>query len=105
MPGLSRHESHVLHRLRRLAASYAARLRAARRAAGDAAAPTAEPLQWRLESELTGRLRDLSAGDPFHGGLILIYGFLEWLQLQRCRALLIARAHRWPAPDVTGEVI
>ncbi len=58
---------------------------------------TAQPaVQWRLRGDLELELRNLLSGDPFHAGLILIYGLLELIQYERCRALLIASTQGWP---------
>ncbi len=59
--------------------------------------------QWRLRGALAEELRGLIGGYPFHAGLVLIYGLLELLQYERCRALLIGRSRNWePAELHTG---
>jgi hypothetical protein len=56
--------------------------------------------QWRLRRQLAGDLRTLLGGDPFHVGVILIYGILELLQYEKCRALLIAQSRHWRAAEM-----
>ncbi len=56
--------------------------------------------QWRLRHQLARDLRSLLGGDPFHAGVILIYGLLELLQYEKCRALLIARSRHWDAAEL-----
>ena len=56
--------------------------------------------EWHLRDALAQRLRDLIGGDPFHAGLVLIYGLLELIQYERCRALLIARSRGWSVATV-----
>lgn len=60
-------------------------------------------VQWRLRHRLAGDLRSLLGGDPFHAGIIFVYGLLELLQYEKCRALLIAQSRRWDAADVLAE--
>jgi hypothetical protein len=54
--------------------------------------------QWFLRAQLERGLHDLAAGDPFHPALVPILLGLEWIQFERARALLLARAYGWPAP-------
>jgi hypothetical protein len=61
-------------------------------------------IQWRLRNQLSQRLREMLGGDPFHAGLVFIYGLLELLQRERCRALLIASARRWDSSQVLHGV-
>ncbi len=56
--------------------------------------------QWRLRHQLASDLRSLLGGDPFHAGVILIYGLLELLQYEKCRALLIAQSRHWGAAEL-----
>lgn len=51
--------------------------------------------QWLLRDQLFKRLHALLAGDPFHVGMILIYGLLEGIQFERLRGLLLARSQHW----------
>lgn len=57
-------------------------------------------IQWRLREKLAGDMRGLLGGYPFNAGIFLIYAVLELLQFERCRALLVARAHGWDAAGV-----
>lgn len=99
LPRASGREAYVLARLKKSVARYRARLLGLRRQALDNGSidPAA---QWRLHAALALELRALIGGDPFHAGLVLIYGLLELLQYERCRALLIARARGWERPDI-----
>jgi hypothetical protein len=90
-------EAYVLGRLQRLLSSHQADVLAERQRARHASAlnkmdPDAE---WRLRSDLASRVRDLACGTPFHAGLVFIYALLEWLQFERARAVLTARAYHW----------
>lgn len=58
--------------------------------------------QWRLRHQLARELRSLLGGDPFHAGVILIYGLLELLQYEKCRALLIAQSRHWSVAELTA---
>lgn len=59
--------------------------------------------QWRLRHRLASDLRSLLGGDPFHAGVVLVYGLLELLQYEKCRALLIAQSRHWgPAELLVG---
>ena len=57
------------------------------------------PGAWTHHRNLERRLRLLLAGDPFHPALILIYLLLEFLAMEKLRALMLARLRGWPAPD------
>jgi len=90
-------EAYVLERLQRLLSSHQAAVLAERRRGQRASAlneldPDAE---WRLRSDLAARARDLVCGTPFHAGLVFIYALLEYLQFERARAILTARAYHW----------
>lgn len=54
--------------------------------------------QWFMRARLERGLRDLVAGDSFHPAMVPILLGLEWIQFERCRALLLARAYGWPVP-------
>lgn len=56
--------------------------------------------QWRLRLQLAKDLRSLLGGDPFQAGVLLIYGLLELLQYEKCRALLIAQSRHWDATEL-----
>lgn len=96
-------EGYVLTRLEKLVTGHLEALREARLQWRRAADPTGldSDVQWRRREALAHDLRDLLGGYPFHAGFFLTYALLELLQLERCRALLMARAYGW---DATGVV-
>lgn len=57
---------------------------------------------WVQRRVLAARLRLLLAGDPFHGGILLIYALLECIQFERIRAILLLRAYQWPQKMLGG---
>lgn len=86
----------VVSRLERLWRAHARAIAAQRASHSGAGADPDE--QWLLRSRLERGLRDLAAGDPFHPALVMILLDLEWIQFERVRALVLARAYGWPAP-------
>lgn len=61
--------------------------------------------QWHLRKKLAQQLKSLLGGDPFHAGIVLIYGLLEWLQYERCRGLLVANSRKWHLRDLMRGAI
>ena len=57
---------------------------------------------WMERSALFEHLRALLAGDPFQVITLLIYAVLESIQFERVRAVLLLRAHQWPAQLLGG---
>lgn len=86
----------MARRLERLWLAHERTIAERRRARADSGADPDS--QWFLRAQLERGLRDLAAGDPFHPVLVPILIGLEWIQFERARALLLARAHGWPAP-------
>jgi hypothetical protein len=86
----------IARRLERLWRAHAEAI-AVRRAAHFGAGEDPDE-QWLLRARLERGLRDLAAGDPFHPALVMILLDLEWIQFERVRALVLARAYGWPAP-------
>lgn len=60
-----------------------------------AARPGDAGRMWALRARFGEDLRALLAGNPFHAGTVIVYGLLEVLQLERVRALLIAKQRGW----------
>lgn len=58
---------------------------------------------WQTHAMLERRLRLLLAGDSFNAALILVYGLLELLTMEKLRALLICRLTGWPPPAALAE--
>ncbi len=99
-PRVCGREAYVINRIVREINRHRAQLLELRKRAVPSPDPAA---QWRLREQLAQELRALIGGDPFHAGLVLIYGLLEALQFERCRALLVARAHGWERPELPGS--
>lgn len=96
LPRLSGREAAVVIRLKNILHEHLHELAELRTACRETAArhpPDAS--QWLLRDRLFRRLRALLAGDPFHAGIILIYGLLEAIQFERLRGLLLARSQGW----------
>ncbi|MFZ0487742.1 MAG: hypothetical protein WAL83_12155 [Arenicellales bacterium] len=101
-PSASRPGERATERLHHLVETHLQDIREARRRLRQAADPGVldVDIQWRLREKLAGDMRGLLGGYPFNAGFFLIYAMLELLQFERCRALLVARAHRWDAGGV-----
>ena len=99
-PSVSGREAYVLARIVRQVESHRSQLLVLRKGAALSPDPAG---QWRLREQLAQGLRVLVGGDPFHAGLVLIYGLLEALQFERCRALLVARSCGWARPEFPGS--
>jgi hypothetical protein len=97
-PPVTEREGYMIGRLQRLLDQHRFDIEALSRAALSASPDHAA--QWRLRGELAQRLRALLGGSPFHATLMLIYGLLEALQYERCRALLLSRARNWQRPEL-----
>lgn len=104
-PGASGREAYVVARIRAAVDSHLAQLKAARDQVLAGAQEVPEDVQWRLRDRLAADLRPLLAGDPFHAGLTLIYGLLEVIEFERCRAVLLAFAQGWVAPTVLRRML
>ncbi|MDH3636917.1 MAG: hypothetical protein OES09_00430 [Gammaproteobacteria bacterium] len=100
LPPLTRHERYIVHRLQNIVSRHHRQIQAACDRALEEEHTIDTTLQWRLRSELAENLRELLGGYPFHAGLIMIYGLLELLQYERCRALLIGRSRGWERPGL-----
>ncbi len=74
-----------------------------RRHPSGASTPAGAGAMWQLRDALARDLRDMLAGSPFNAGVAVIYGVLEVLQLEKVRALLIARHQGWAADAVLAE--
>ena len=97
-PPLTQREGYVVGRIERLLQQHRMAIEALHQVRQDQSQDLAA--QWRLRGELAQRLRALLGGSPFHASLVLIYGLLEALQYERCRALLIGRARNWRRPEL-----
>jgi hypothetical protein len=106
LPSMPPREARVFRRLGKLLLAYwqelnEARYQARRRAreSGRSENMGADVLtQWQFQDRLQQRVRELMfSGDPFHSGLILGFGVISMLQLERVRALLLAYVHGWQA--------
>lgn len=94
-PPLDRHEYMKLDRLISLVARHL------RRIESTSIDPTGDlDEQWRWRNEFAQDLRRSLNGDPFHIGLVAVYGVLKALQFERCRALLISVSRQWQPPDI-----
>lgn|GEM_PF-2254980 len=101
-PSVSGREAYVLKRLTKCILRHRDRLLDLRQQA--ASTNSVDLLaQWRLRDEFAREVRGLIGGAPFHAGLILIYGLLELLQFERCRAFLVARSRGWERPEILGS--
>ncbi|MDH3451248.1 MAG: V-type ATPase subunit [Gammaproteobacteria bacterium] len=101
-PPLGSREAYAIRRIRRLVRGHLEALLDSRQLVRQAATARIadDPTQWRLREQLSERLRGLLGYETFHAGFLLLYALLELLQAERCRALLLARAHRWDAAGV-----
>ncbi len=99
-PRASGREAYVVARIGAALDDHFAAVAAARSAVYAQHGEVSEDAQWRLRDRLAEDLRALLGGDPFHTGLTLIYGLLEMIQLERCRAVLSAFARGWEVPLV-----
>lgn len=96
LPRLSGREAAVMTRLKNILQEHLHELVELRTACRETAAQQPpDASQWRLRERLFQRLHALLAGDPFHAGIILIYGLLEAIQFERLRGLLLARSQGW----------
>jgi hypothetical protein len=97
LPATAGQEQEMLRRLRRDITDH---LRAVARAGEQQHARHPDQgrwMQWQLRTQLEHRLRGLLLfGHPFHAAFVLAYGLLEAIQLERMRALVLARQAGWP---------
>jgi hypothetical protein len=101
-PPLSGSEAYAVERIKRLVGDHHQALLNVRLSARQAKTGLVpgDPAQWRLREQLRERLHGLLGYETFHAGLLLLYALLELLQVERCRALLLARVHGWDAVGV-----
>ena len=57
-------------------------------------------LEWQWRNELASKLRATLGGNPFHIGLVMVYGLLQAIQFERSRALLVCLSRGWKPPDL-----
>jgi len=57
-------------------------------------------LEWQWRNELASKLRAALGGNPFHIGLVMVYGLLQAIQFERSRALLVSLSRGWEPPDL-----
>ncbi len=98
-PKITGRERYVVQRIYRIVSEHLQQILRLREQAAQSALFDSNA-QWRLRHQLAGDLRALLGGDPFHAGVILIYGLLELLQYEQCRALLIAQSRHWRAAEL-----
>ncbi len=97
-PRVTGRERYVVRRIRRIVSDHLQQIVLLRELAARSELIDIN-VQWRLRHQLANDLRSLLGGDPFHAGVILIYGLLELLQYEKCRALLIAQSRHWGAAE------